>query len=62
MAVWQLLVPAGAVDQIITASGCTPLWFSSWKGHIEIVKALLSARANADKAQTVDGCTPLYAA
>ena len=40
------------------ASGCTPLYIASQKGHLEIVKVLTASGALLDKADN-DGETPL---
>ena len=39
----------------------TPLYWASSKGHLEVVRALLDAKAEVNKADN-DGRTPLYQA
>ena len=38
-------------------TGSTPVYMASYNGHIEVVKLLIEARADVDKARTdVSGC------
>ena len=49
------------VDKAITKNGATPLYIASQNGHLEVVRLLIDAGADKDKART-DGATPLYIA
>ncbi len=41
------------------AKGGTPLFIAAKNGHIDVVNALITAKADVNKALTTDGCTPL---
>ncbi len=54
------LIEAGADVNVINKYGATPIYIASWKGFIDIVKLLLEARADVNKA--IKGVTPLFIA
>jgi ankyrin repeat protein len=59
--VLHVLVALGA-DVNNNKDGETPLCMASEKGHAEVVKMLLGAGADVNKAATDDGATPLWTA
>ncbi len=54
------LIEAGADVNVINKKGVTPLFQASVEGHYEIVKLLLDAKADVNKARTTNGITPLF--
>eukprot|EP00971_Amphidinium_carterae_P196022 3889626-Amphidinium_carterae.2 len=46
----------------LNKSGATPLYTAIEKTHVEVVSALIAAKADVDKARTNDGTTPLHIA
>ena len=60
----QGLIGCAGVDiNHATSGGWTGLWRASFKGHLQIVKLLLSTPGiYINKARTTDGSTPLHAA
>jgi ankyrin repeat protein len=45
-----------------TEDGCTPLYMAAKRGHEEVVRLLLDAGADVNKATTDSGWTPLFVA
>jgi len=58
----QETIQAGADVNVRTKFGVTPLWMASQKGHAEIVKLLLTAKADVNAADKTEGVTPLWMA
>ena len=59
--VQALLGAAADVNKPGTYDGRTPLYWASYKGHLEMVLALLGAEADVNKADA-HGWTPLHMA
>ncbi len=49
------------LDDRVRSDGATPLFFAAYKGHLEVVRYLCEAGANADAARD-NGATPLFMA
>ena len=49
------------LDETVDDDGCTALYVASCRGHVDIVKGLVAAGANKNKAHT-NGATPLFIA
>ena len=60
-AVTELLRNAGDLLDLCDEESSTSLWIAAWKGNEEVIRFLLRAGADVDKA-TDDGCTPLLIA
>ena len=49
------------LDEAVDGNGCTALYAASCRGYVDIVKGMLAAGANKNKAN-MNGATPLYIA
>lgn len=58
----KMLINAGADLDAACAAGNTPLHGPSLAGHVDIIRALIEARANPDSRRLYDGSTALHLA
>lgn len=62
IALVRQLIAEGADVNVVDKVGATPLRWSTWRGFVEVSRALLEAKADVDKPSPIVGTSPLAGA